>query len=141
MKQISGRFLVVSLALAAGLVRAASVMESARELPVAQEVDVVVVGGSCGAVAAAQSAGRMGMRVYLVTSYDALGEDLAGFAVDDGEVDQRAGLDRSGGYGGESGGDLGVGDFGFEISRDVAVAVQELFDFEVAAVVHQAMGA
>lgn len=78
MKQISGRFLVVSLALAAGLVRAASVMESARELPVAQEVDVVVVGGSCGAVAAAQSAGRMGMRVYLVTSYDALGEDLAG---------------------------------------------------------------
>jgi len=60
------------------LVRAGTVLEAARELPVAQETDVVVVGGSCAAVAAAQTAGKMGMRVYLVTSYDTLGEDLAG---------------------------------------------------------------
>ncbi len=62
----------------AGLARSAAVTESARELPVAREVDVVVVGGGCGAVAAAQTAGRMGVRVMLVTSYDTLGEDLAG---------------------------------------------------------------
>jgi len=78
MKQVLNRWVVVALALCAGLARAAEVMESARELPIVQDVDVVVVGGSCGAVAAAQSAAKMGMRVYLVTSYDTLGEDLAG---------------------------------------------------------------
>ncbi len=77
MKRIQ-KYFGMSLLLVAGLVQAAVVMESARELPVIQDVDVVVVGGGCGAVSAAQAASRMGMRVYLVTAYDTLGEDLAG---------------------------------------------------------------
>lgn len=77
MKSIQGWF-GCALMLMAGLVQAAVVMESARELSVIQDVDVVVVGGGCGAVSAAQAASKMGMRVYLVTSYDTLGEDMAG---------------------------------------------------------------
>ncbi len=69
---------VAQILLSAGIVQAAVVMESARELPVVQDVDVVVVGGSCGAVSAAHAARKMGMRVYLVTSYDTLGENMAG---------------------------------------------------------------
>jgi ribulose 1,5-bisphosphate synthetase/thiazole synthase len=52
------------------------VIESAREIPIAYEVDVVVVGGCTGAVAAAVSAARSGARVFLAAPYPYLGEDM-----------------------------------------------------------------
>ncbi len=57
---------------------AATVVESERTLPLVQDVDVVVSGGSCGAVAAAEAAARAGAKVFLATSYGSLGEDIAG---------------------------------------------------------------
>lgn len=54
------------------------VMESGRNLPLAWDVDVVVVGGSCGAVAAAVAAHESGAKVFLATPRAYLGSDLAG---------------------------------------------------------------
>jgi len=53
-----------------------AVMESARNIPVAYEVDVVIVGGSTGAVAAAAAAARDGAKVFLAAPYPYLGEDM-----------------------------------------------------------------
>lgn len=67
--------------LAAGIctaAAAASLVESPRSVPLVQDVDVVVVGGTCGAVAAAEAAAKAGAKVFLVTSYGTLGEDVAG---------------------------------------------------------------
>ena len=55
-----------------------SVVESARSVPVCCEADVVVVGGSCGAVAAAQAAAQAGAKVFLVAPRPYLGDDVAG---------------------------------------------------------------
>jgi flavin-dependent dehydrogenase len=68
------------VALAAGVLaaHAATVVESARAIPVCQTADVVVVGGSCGAVAAAQAAARSGAKVFLVAPRTYLGDDIAG---------------------------------------------------------------
>ena len=52
------------------------VAQSAREIPVVCDVDVVVVGGSSGAVEAACEAARQGARVFLVASRPYLGTDL-----------------------------------------------------------------
>ncbi len=52
------------------------VRESARELPLVHSVDVVVVGGSSGAVAAACEAARGGARVFLAAPKPYLGDDL-----------------------------------------------------------------
>jgi len=52
------------------------VRESAREIPVAYDVDVVVVGGSSRAVAAAMGAAQRGAEVFLAASRPYLGEDL-----------------------------------------------------------------
>ena len=41
------------------------VKESARDIPVAHQVDVVVVGGGTGAVAAAVAAAEKGAKVFL----------------------------------------------------------------------------
>jgi flavin-dependent dehydrogenase len=60
------------------LAHAAAVLESERDIPVAHEVDVVVVGGSCGAVAAAEAAARAGAKVFLAAPRPYLGDDLAG---------------------------------------------------------------
>ena len=54
------------------------VLESARQIPVAAEADVVVVGGSTGAVAAAIAAAQQGARVFLAAPRHYLGEDMAG---------------------------------------------------------------
>ncbi len=54
------------------------VMESTREIPVLYEVDVVVVGGTCGAVAAAVSAAQNGATVFLAAARPYLGEDICG---------------------------------------------------------------
>ena len=52
------------------------VYESARQIPVAADVDVVVVGGSTGAVAAAVSAAQQGASVFLLAPHPYLGEDM-----------------------------------------------------------------
>ncbi len=55
-----------------------TVMQSARHIPVACEVDVVVLGGSTRAVSAAVAAAEAGARVFLVAPRPYLGDDLAG---------------------------------------------------------------
>jgi len=55
-----------------------SVTESARDIPVAYDVDVVVVGGSSGGVAAAAAAAQKGAKVFLAASQPYLGEDICG---------------------------------------------------------------
>jgi hypothetical protein len=53
------------------------VIESARDIPVAYDVDVVVVGGSTGAVAAAAAAAKAGAKVFLAAPFPYLGDDMA----------------------------------------------------------------
>jgi len=53
-----------------------SVNESAAEIPVAYEVDVCVVGGGVGAVAAALAAKAEGAEVFLAAPYPYLGDDM-----------------------------------------------------------------
>ncbi len=55
-----------------------TVNESARDIPAAYDVDVVVVGGSSGAVAAAVEAAQKGAKVFLAAPRPYLGEDLCG---------------------------------------------------------------
>ena len=52
-----------------------SVLQSAREIPLAGQADVLVVGGSLGAVAAAVEASRAGSEVWLLAPRMYLGED------------------------------------------------------------------
>jgi autotransporter-associated beta strand protein len=54
------------------------VVQSARELPVIRDADVVVVGGGSAAVAAAIAAKTNGASVFLVAPRTYLGDDLAG---------------------------------------------------------------
>ncbi|MDR1963733.1 MAG: FAD-dependent oxidoreductase [Planctomycetaceae bacterium] len=49
---------------------------SDRTLPIAYKVDVLILGGSTGAVAAAQEASKTGAETMLLTQYPYLGEDL-----------------------------------------------------------------
>jgi len=53
-----------------------AVRESAREIPVVARADVLVVGDSSGAVAAAAEAARAGATVLLITHRPYLGGDL-----------------------------------------------------------------
>ncbi len=55
-----------------------AVLESARDIPVAYEVDVVVVGGSSAGVAAAVEAAKQGAKVFVAAPRPYLGEDLCG---------------------------------------------------------------
>ena len=55
-----------------------AVNESARDIPVAYDVDVVVVGGSSGGVAAAVAAAQEGAKVFLAAQPPYLGEDICG---------------------------------------------------------------
>lgn len=66
--------LVVGLAASA----AAAVVEGPKELPVLQEVDVLVIGGGSAAVQAAQTAAARGASVFLAAPRPYLGEDMAG---------------------------------------------------------------
>lgn len=52
--------------------------QSERKIPVAYNVDVVVVGGSIAAVAAAVEASRAGAKVFLAAQEPYLGEDVCG---------------------------------------------------------------
>ncbi len=62
----------------AGFAQDQFVVESAREIPVACDVDVVVVGGSSAGVAAAVKAAEHGASVFLLSSRPYLGEDICG---------------------------------------------------------------
>jgi flavin-dependent dehydrogenase len=53
-----------------------AVSESSRDIPVAYDVDVVVVGGSSGGVAAALEAAQNGAKVFLAAQRPYLGADL-----------------------------------------------------------------
>lgn len=53
-----------------------TVVESAREIPLAYDVDVVVAGGSLGAAGAAIAAAQDGASVFLATPHPYLGEDV-----------------------------------------------------------------
>ena len=55
---------------------AEQVNESARQIPVAYDVDVVVVGGGTGAVAAAVAAAQDGAKVFLAAPHPYLGDDM-----------------------------------------------------------------
>lgn len=70
--------LVVLSFLTASVVHAqdGAVNESKREIPVAYDVDVVVVGGSTGAVAAAEAAAKAGAKVFLAAPRPYLGDDM-----------------------------------------------------------------
>jgi flavin-dependent dehydrogenase len=52
--------------------------QSERKIPVAYNVDVVVIGGSLAAVAAATDAAQNGAKVFLVAQEPYLGEDICG---------------------------------------------------------------
>ncbi len=52
--------------------------ESEREIPVIEEADIIVVGGSSGAVSAAVSAARAGCKVFLIAYLPYLGDDICG---------------------------------------------------------------
>jgi len=55
-----------------------AVIESVRDIPVAYDVDVVVVGGTSGGVAAAVAAAQGGAMVFLAAQRPYLGEDICG---------------------------------------------------------------
>ncbi len=55
-----------------------TVTESARDIPVAYDVDVVVVGGASGGVAAAVEVAQRGAKVFLAAARPYLGEDICG---------------------------------------------------------------
>ncbi len=55
-----------------------AVRESARQIPVIDTVDVIVVGGSSAGVAAAVSAADAGAKVFLASERTYVGEDLCG---------------------------------------------------------------
>lgn len=61
----------------AGAADKGAVDESARKIPVAYDVDVLVVGGSTGAVAAAEAAAKAGAKVFLAAPRPYLGDDMA----------------------------------------------------------------
>lgn len=85
--------LVINLVLAAAACARTpeAVNESAREIPLVAKADVVIVGGSSGAVAAAVAAAHNGASVFLVAPCTYLGEDLGGtlrLYLEKGEVPQ-----------------------------------------------------
>ncbi len=57
---------------------AAEVRQSARDIPLAYDVDVLVVGGTSGAVSAAVAAAKAGAKVFLAAPLSYLGEDITG---------------------------------------------------------------
>ena len=63
---------------AAGQTTDKFVREPARQIPILYDVDVVVVGGTSGAVAAAVAAAAEGAKVFLAAPRPYLGEDICG---------------------------------------------------------------
>lgn len=63
--------------------------ESKREIPLIADVDLVIVGGSSRAVAAAATAARTGCSVYLVASMPYPGDDICGSFLIDRKEDEK----------------------------------------------------
>ncbi len=76
MKRIILQTLTLLLCLSPLVNGADSILESARNIPVAYDVDVVVVGGTSSGVAAAVEAAQNGAKVFLAAPRPYLGEDL-----------------------------------------------------------------
>lgn len=74
MTRLASLFLVVLGTSAA--CPAENIVETAREIPVAYDVDVLVAGGSLGAVSAALEAARSGASVFLAAPRTYLGDDV-----------------------------------------------------------------
>ena len=53
--------------------------QSKRRIPIAYDVDVVIVGGTTAAVAAAVAASKLGNKVFLITPEPYLGVDICGY--------------------------------------------------------------
>jgi len=74
---------------ALNLPASAAVVESERKVPLAYDVDVVVVGGSSAAASAAIEAAKAGAKVFLLAPRPYLGDDLCGTMrlwLEDGEA-------------------------------------------------------
>lgn len=69
-------FLVGALAVAPSI--GGGIVEPETSVPLIQDIDVLVIGGTCGAVAAAEAAAQSGAKVFLATPGLCLGEDVAG---------------------------------------------------------------
>ncbi len=85
------------LFLAAAAAQPRCVVEPARKIPLAKETDVLVVGGSSAAVAAALAAKSAGADVYLAAPRPYVGDDIAGtlrLSLNDGE-NPDSGLERA----------------------------------------------
>lgn len=76
MKRVAAGAVISLIALCAQVMGAGVVTESAREIPLTYDVDVVVVGGSSGGVAAAVAAAKGGAKVFLAAPRPYLGEDM-----------------------------------------------------------------
>lgn len=77
LRSASALFVLASLGFSQSPKPPASVVESARRIPVAGTVDVVVAGGTMAGVSAALEAAREGRKVLLIAPRLYLGEDLA----------------------------------------------------------------
>ncbi len=69
-------FVISVVCCLASTARSELALESARDIPIAYETDVLVVGGSTGAVSAAVSAAKSGAGVFLAAPYPYLGDDM-----------------------------------------------------------------
>ena len=54
------------------------IVESARQIPIVKDVDVVVIGGASAAVEAAVAASESGANVFLLAPRPYLGDDICG---------------------------------------------------------------
>ncbi|MEA4918655.1 FAD-dependent oxidoreductase [Proteiniphilum sp.] len=54
------------------------IMEGEKKIPIIEDVDIVIVGGTSAAVAAAGAASRTGSKVFLVAPLSYLGDDICG---------------------------------------------------------------
>ncbi len=70
--------LIVATLMTTGAMAEQVVRESSRGIPIAREVDVVVVGGTTQAVEAAVAAARAGAKVFLAAPRNYLGDDMCG---------------------------------------------------------------
>jgi len=68
----------INKAFAANTKNVSYCFQSERDIPIAYEVDVLVVGGTTAGVAAAVAASRQGVKVFVVAQETYLGEDICG---------------------------------------------------------------
>jgi len=83
-------------AFASCLACAAGIVEGEKTLPLVQDVDVAVIGGSSGAIAAACKAAEAGAKVFVAAPRPYFGEDMAGKLRlrMDADEDTRCGLQK-----------------------------------------------